>query len=198
MMKSFGCPHCAKQEYCFSGAIAWRSYQGVLRECILRMKQSSGEPLAYRLAQLFANEARDSLMARNLDVVVPVPLHWSRRLWRGYNQAAVPAQVLASSLGKPYRASYLWRYRQTPSQRSLSPEERRKNVRKAFRASIPARYRNLTILLVDDVMTTGSTADACSRVLLNAGARNVWVAVLVRAVGETATVVRAPTDRVSV
>jgi ComF family protein len=181
------CPYCRSERYRFAKVVSCGSYQGVLRNIVLQLKESRGEPLAGKVAQFLFQQRRDVLLAMQCDVVVPVPLHWTRRLWRGYNQAGAMAGVLARNLGKPCRPSWLWRVRQTPKQASVSPLARRRNLRKAFRAHLPQRQKNCRVLLVDDVLTTGSTADACTRALLAAGAGAVCVAVLARAVGETAT-----------
>jgi ComF family protein len=178
-----GCPLCRQEKYSFSQTIAFGKYDGLLRDTILRMKHLPGEALGSFVTDLFATEKGNQLSAWNCGAIVPVPLHWTRRWWRGYNQAAVVARVLVDKLGKPYRSSWLWRYRQTPMQTQVSPTERRSNLRKAFRARIPERHKGCKVLLVDDVMTTGSTADACARALLRAGASEVCLAVLARAAG---------------
>lgn len=181
------CRYCKDESYTFTKSIAWGGYQSLLRALILRMKHATGEPVAFHLATLLAEQFRPELTGWAVDAVVPVPLHWSRRLWRGYNQAAAVAEVVARRLGKPYRPRWLWRRRQTPPQATVTPEERRRNLRGAFAARIPPAVKGGLVLLVDDVMTTGSTADGCARALLAAGAREVRVAVLTRAVGESAT-----------
>jgi ComF family protein len=178
-----GCPLCRQEKYSFAQTVAFGKYDGVLRETILRMKRLPGETLGGFVTELFAAEKGGQLSEWNCDAVVPVPLHWTRRFWRGYNQAAVIARVLAGKLGKPYRGSWLWRYRQTPMQTQVSPTERRHNLRQAFRARLPANHKGCRVLLVDDVMTTGSTADACAKALVRSGAGAVYLAVLARAIG---------------
>lgn len=182
-----GCPHCRKESFAFTQALSWGGYQGILRQIILRLKQSTGETLAHQMSREWAEQCHDPLAELKIDTVVPVPLHWSRRLWRGYNQAAALANGIARNLGKPCRSGWLWRHQQTPRQVTLTSQERRRHLRQAFRARLPAGLQGKTLLLVDDVMTTGSTADACARTLLGAGAGRVHVAVLARALGETAT-----------
>jgi ComF family protein len=114
------------------------------------------------------------------DAVVPVPLHWWRRLRRGYNQSEALARGLARVLALPCRTSWLRRARHTPSQVGKSAEQRRANVRGAFRAArVPA---GASVLLVDDVMTTGATASEAARALKEAGAGRVVAAALGRAV----------------
>lgn len=115
------------------------------------------------------------------DLVVPVPLHWRRRLARGYNQAAAIARPLARRLGLPI-AEALVRRRPTPPQTGLPRPERRDNPRGAF--AVPARHRRRLagrrMLLIDDVVTTGATLDAAARALLAAGAAEVHAAAVAR------------------
>jgi ComF family protein len=120
-------------------------------------------------------------MALNLDAVVPVPLHWVRRWQRGYNQSSAIAYGLASRLRLPFRPGWLRRTRNTPSQTKQTASGRRDNVRGAFAVPRRVRLDGQTVLLVDDVMTTGATASEAARALRKAGAGRVAVAVLGRA-----------------
>jgi ComF family protein len=123
----------------------------------------------------------EQLKGERFDVVVPVPLHWLRRLERGYNQAAMLARPLAKQLRVPFSTRRLRRIRYTSHQTGQSATSRQENLRGAF-ASWPAhRIRGLRILLVDDVMTTGSTCSEAARALKKAGAARVVAAVLARA-----------------
>jgi ComF family protein len=128
---------------------------------------------------LWATNAEAALRAAQPDLVVPVPLHWRRRWQRGYNQSAALAHGLASGLRLPCRPRALRRIRSTPMQTQQTPAARRHNLRGAFRA-MPA-VKDYSVLLVDDVLTTGSTVSEASRALLQAGARCVTVAVVARA-----------------
>jgi ComF family protein len=109
---------------------------------------------------------------------VPVPLHWWRRWTRGYNQSQALAQAVASQLRVPCKPHWLRRIRNTPQQVKRSASARHENVRKAFFASARAELRGKTIMLVDDVLTTGSTASDAARALHAAGAARIVVAVL--------------------
>ena len=101
---------------------------------------------------------------RNVDAVVPVPLHWTRKWKRGYNQAEIIAREVASALGAPCLPGMLKRVRRTATQTRLSGRAKTENVAGAFRADVPGRQFH-HILLVDDVYTTGSTLAACHRAL---------------------------------
>jgi len=114
------------------------------------------------------------------DVVIPVPLHRARLRWRGFNQAALLGLEVARRLGCSFEAGCLARARATPPQTARDHGARRRNVRRAFRVVNSERVCGRTILLVDDVMTTGATADECAATLLAAGARAVDVFTLAR------------------
>jgi ComF family protein len=113
-------------------------------------------------------------------VVIPVPLHWRRLWWRGFNQAALLAAEVARRLDLPLDTTAMSRQRFTPPQTAQHHDERIKNVRRAFTVTDPERVKNRRILIVDDVMTTGATVDECARVLIAAGAACVDVFTLAR------------------
>jgi len=144
------------------------------------MKSSSGEGLAEVLGHVFWTRASDQLKMLKVEVVVPVPLHWRRRMARGYNQAAAIATALASGLGVQFSPNLMKRIRHTPQQVQPSATARKENVRGAFQIKGRASLGNRAVLLVDDVLTTGSTLGEAARTLKNAGARKVTVAVLAR------------------
>jgi ComF family protein len=115
------------------------------------------------------------------DVIVPVPLHLHRLRWRGFNQSALLARVLAAHTGRRIELQALARLRATPPQVGLGERARRRNVARAFSVRDPERLRDRRVLLIDDVMTTGATVNECARVLRRAGAAQVDVVVLARA-----------------
>lgn len=130
--------------------------------------------MAGRLGALLANQSLS--FAGTVDIVVPVPLHWRRRRWRGFDQAALLARPVASALGVPARLRGLRRVRNTVSQVDLPQTARRENVQGAFecwKLGSPAR-----VLLIDDVRTTGATLDAAAGALHAAGVEVVHTLVL--------------------
>lgn len=156
-------------------------YEGALRDILHAFKYDGRRGLARRLGALLRTAGGDLL--RDADCVVPVPLHGWRRVRRGFNQA----DALARELGAPV-VHALWRRRATAPQTGLDAAARRRNVRGAFLVSplLSRRSRmrwiaNRTIVLVDDVRTTGATLNACAAVLLNAGAREVRALTVARA-----------------
>ncbi len=174
------CAACRQNPVPFSAAVRLGPYDGPLREAVLRLKSARSEGLAELLGEQLAERRRERLADLGIEAVVPVPLHWRRRLVRGYNQSAAIAQGLASRLGLPCRYWWLWRIRHTDSQKGLPATRRWENVRGAFLAR-GRRLAGRHVLLVDDVMTTGATLGEAARALGQGGAARVSVAVLARA-----------------
>jgi len=176
-----GCPACKAEGFAFDRALRLGPYEGLLRDVILRMKNAQGEGLAETIASEWATRAAETLRPLAIQCAVPVPLHWWRRWQRGYNQSDTLTRSLAKALHCPVYPYGLRRLRKTATQVGLSITQRRENVRGAFVARRTAPFAGKTILLVDDVMTTGSTAHEAARALRAAGAARVVVAVLARA-----------------
>lgn len=176
-----GCHVCRDLALAFTQAIRLGPYQGLLREKVLAMKHSSGQTLARVLGAFWTEQTEDLLRGLGAELVVPIPLHWRRWFKRGYNQSEVLARAVAHRLRIPCRPRLLRRIRHTPFQSLQPASSRRDNVRGAFVVRRVTDVRDRTILLIDDVMTTGWTCSEAARVLLAAGARNVVVAVLARA-----------------
>lgn len=176
-----GCSRCRQERYAFDATCSLGQYGDVLRDLVLRLKFVHAEAQAELLGRLLALERRRFLDAVCPELVVPVPLHWWRRLRRGYNQSEAIARGLADTLRLPLARSCLRCVRRTLPQKSLtSKAARRDNVRGAFRAA-GTLVQGRTILLVDDVFTTGATLHESARTLRDAGAACVINAVLARA-----------------
>jgi competence protein ComFC len=165
--------------YAFDLARSYASYDGVLVRAILLLKFERMEPLGEWFSERLAEVARRE--ALEADVVVPVPLHRERERERGYNQADLIAKPLARRLKLPHGKVLLMRTRPRPDKHVLSLEERWESVRGAFATRPGSVVDNLRVLLVDDVMTTGATLDACARALREAGARSVIALTVARA-----------------
>jgi ComF family protein len=175
---SAGCPRCRRDTFHFDGALRMGPYEGRLRDAVLRMKHAAGETLASSVGELWAETQASRFLQLGVDCVVPVPLHWTRRLRRSFNQAESLAAATANRLNIPHIRHGLIRTRRTPSQVGQTAPQRRTNLKGAFRARRSASLAGRKILLVDDVMTTGSTASEAARELKAAGAASVFVAVL--------------------
>ena len=173
------CGPCRTLPRPWSGFGFYAVYQGALREAITAFKY--GADFGYlRLLQYCLLQAwQRHLAGTECDVVTPVPLHKSRLGQRGFNQSLEICRPLAPRLNAALAPKALYRLRDTASQSGLDRPQRRRNMRWAVSGD-PAMVRSRRILLVDDVYTTGVTADVCTRALLRAGARRVDLLVLAR------------------
>lgn len=160
----------------FDAVFAWGDYTGPLRQLIHLFKYSGCSPLAEPLG---ARMARALPRAQAFDLIVPMPLHWRRRLRRGFNQSEALAKVLGRRTGTPV-LNAIQRRKATPPQAGLTAAERRTNMSGAFRVPHRKQVEGRSVLLVDDVLTTGATAGACAAALKRAGAARVAVLTLAR------------------
>ena len=171
------CDQCASEPPSFVALRSWAVYLGPLRRAIQRLKYqrdvAMGEILARPLVDLLKN------MNWSIDLIVPVPISLARLKERGYNQVSLLARPISLGLELPYRARALLRVRETQSQVGLSAEERRLNVKGVFQAE-PRLVTGKSVLVVDDIMTTGSTMNECSLALMRSGARQVFGVTLAR------------------
>ena len=174
------CPACLARRRAFDRARAAVIYDEHSRDLILQLKHADRTDLARLFAGWIARAGRD--LFEDADAVVPVPLHPLRLLSRRFNQAAEIARPLAQMTGLAYLPDVVVRRRRTPSQGGKSGSGRRRNVAGAFASPRSAwrRIEGKRLVLVDDVLTTGATAEACARVLKAAGAARVDVAAVAR------------------
>ena len=168
------CAACREHPPAFDRLIALWSYETPLDSVIQALKFRRLDYLGRHLGEALAAHWGEELAGA--DLVVPVPLHWRRWLSRGYNQAERIARALASRRGLPLLPA-LARRRATPPQSSLGREERKANLRSAFRVRRAAQIRERRIVLVDDVATTGATLEAAAAVLKENGAAVVLAVV---------------------
>lgn len=176
------CHICRRDLYDFDFARSYGPYTGNMTETIMLLKYQEVTPLAAWFAaalQKTFETHREPCMA---DVIVPVPAHVARLRERGYNHAELIARPLARSLGLPCRSYLLVRSKPRPDKLRLSLRERWRSVRGAYTMRNGMRVDNLRVLLVDDVLTTGATLDACSRALRKAGASKVVALTVARAI----------------
>ncbi len=174
------CAACLAQPYAFARARAACVYDEASRGLVLKFKHGDHQPFAPLFARWISRAAAPLL--EQADAVVPVPLHPFRLMSRRFNQAAEIARPLAVSSGLEFLPDALVRQTNTTSQGGKSLRGRRLNVKKAFAVTEAGRrrIRGRRILLIDDVLTTGATAEACAKALLEGGARGVDLAVIAR------------------
>ena len=157
------------------------AYLEPVAQLVNAYKFGGARHLAGDFAELLEASFRRKHDAAAVDVVVPVPLHPRRLASRGYNQSGLLANAFARRIGRLCDETSFVRIRDTEHQSRSSGEERRKNLKGAFRVAAPSMIRGRTIVLVDDVMTTGSTVDECAAALLEGGAYRVVPFVLAKA-----------------
>ncbi|MBZ5524331.1 MAG: ComF family protein [Acidobacteriia bacterium] len=181
------CGICRRAAPPFARAIAYGAYDGELRELVHLLKYEAVHSVAPLLGRYLGEALASAALPEPL-VVVPVPLFQRKRRNRGFNQAEEIARAFVSlrrARGIQLETGCLLRTRDTSSQTGLTRHQRRANLRGAFQVQRVERIRGLSVLVVDDVMTTGTTAGECARVLLRAGAKEVFVATVARAIRET-------------
>ena len=184
MRQETDCSLCRSERFAFDAAFALGSYQGLLRDVVLRMKHVAGEALAMTVGELLWQTHGEALGRLPCDVAVPVPMHWSRRWRRRTSPAAVIARVLALGRGIPLAERLARRRRNTQRQFTLGQRDRFRNVRAAFAMNAGYHLDEAHVLLVDDVLTTGATCHEMTKMLKRRGASRVTVVVAARAAGQ--------------
>ncbi len=169
------CRACRGRSFAFRRAVVAVRYEGVARRAVHELKFLRKPLLARPMGEWLVQALLSRGWEKRVDVVVPVPLHRSRRRERGYNQAEEIGVIVAEAIGRPLVVGALRRVRATPRQARLPVKKRRRSPEGAFHVVGTVKGR---VLLIDDVLTTGGTCDACARALLAAGADQVFVAVV--------------------
>ncbi|CAH0223238.1 ComF family protein [Pseudomonas brassicacearum] len=181
-MAGLRCGQCASQPPAFERVLAPWAYDFPVDSLITRFKHQAKWPLGRLMGELLAQSLQhhfDEGLERP-DALVPVPLATRRLRQRGFNQAALLARWLSGPLAIPCEEHLLRRTQDTPAQQALDARARRRNLRQAFALAPQAALRNRHLALVDDVLTTGATAQALAALLLDAGAARVDVYCLAR------------------
>lgn len=180
------CHLCRRGSYDFDFVRSFGAYTPSMARAVLMLKYGEVTPLGLWFADLLVRLVNENVAGFSADVVVPVPLHPSRLRERGYNQAELIARPLAHLLGIPFQSYLLVRTRPRPDKIKLTRRERWETVRGAYAMHPAAEVDKLRVLLVDDVLTTGATLDACSRALRGAGAVRVAGLTVARALPSSA------------
>ena len=178
---AFTCANCAHRTIYFEAAVAAHRGRGIVRDVIHQFKYARQIHLRHLVAR-WLRAAMDDQRLRNcdFDYLVPVPLHPARERERGFNQAHLLSELLSAQISFPSKC-VLDRVRYTTTQTALDRRQRMENLHNAFRLRKNVDVRGLHVLLIDDVLTTGSTLSECARVLKRAGAVSVHAATAARA-----------------
>ena len=182
------CSYCGEYAPMYDAARAYAMHSGPLRQAIIAYKFRGRMAIAPFLARLLAERlAAEStqlwpLPVDRIEALVPIPLHHERKQWRGFDQAAVLARHLGKLVDMPVWEHCLTRHRPTLPQVGLSMEERLENVQNAFAVTDAEAVRGRTVLMVDDVYTTGATAADAARALKSAGVEAVYLLTITRTV----------------
>lgn len=174
------CAECSGKDYSFTRARASFIYSGAGAEVIKRFKFGRNLWLSKTVEKLLREGVKENPELSSADVIVPVPLARAREKERGFNQSEILSRAAGAELGKKVSLNNLIRCRHTLPQTGLPADERRRNISGIFRVKNGREFCGREVLLVDDVFTTGSTVNECSKELLNAGARRVDVLTLAR------------------
>lgn len=176
------CGSCQKAKFRFDGAMAAGIYEGPLRTLVLEAKRPTHDAVAVGLGHLIVERIGADIRGLSPDMVVAVPMHWSRRLVRQMNSPERMAEVIADRLGLRFSPRLLRRVRATQPQAALASSRRAENVRRSL--AVRRRYAHhlagATIVLVDDILTTGSTCSEAARALKASGADRVVAVVAAR------------------
>jgi ComF family protein len=176
------CGACVTHRKYFTMARAWGAYEGSLQEAIHRWKYEGKTYLTPFFAEWMEEGLNRYWGPHSLDLLIPAPLHPQRLRERGFNQALLLVKELSRRTGIPYRKTILQKKKPTIPQVNLSGTEREKGLRGAFQVIGKEELLGKSVLLVDDVYTTGVTVNECSKVLLRGGAERVNVLTLAHAV----------------
>ncbi len=168
------CYDCRKQAHIYTEGRALFSYNEIMQDSVGAFKYKNRQEYAEMFGKEMSLAFSDQIRRWRAEVLIPVPVHKSRYRERGYNQAALLARSIAKHTGLPEEERLLMRTKKTTAQKSLSTKERVKNLQDAFqlRKNV-VQYKR--IILVDDIYTTGSTADACAGALKKGGAEEVYL-----------------------
>lgn len=175
-LHSIVCDRCKKAEWHFDKAVSVFVYVGEVVEMVLRLKYNAEGDVAKAVAPFMVNciTTTGLNVEKETPLLIPVPLTPKRLKARGYNQAELLAKEISARTGIPVETSAIARIKQTEKQQDMTAKQRAENLKNAFSVLNKSLVEGKTILLIDDVLTTGATVNECSRMLKKAGAKRVY------------------------
>lgn len=171
------CRECIKHPHYFTRSISSLSYEGAIKKAIYDFKYNDKHHMYKLFGQLMIKSILDNDL-EHVDLVVPIPLYKDREKKRGFNQAALLAKYIAKDLNLKCDTENLRRVKQTKVQNRLNRNQRMENIAGAFGLKNKTAFEQKIVLLVDDIYTTGSTVDQCSKLLVDHGAKQVFATTL--------------------
>lgn len=172
------CNTCSNYHFSFDRAFSLWPYNNTAKSSLSNFKYKGRREFADFYADKLYEHFTPLLSGLKLNAIIPVPIHPKRLASRGYNQAELIAEALSKKSGLITISDYLVRTKNTEAQKNLDPTSRRKNLQNAFTINSNSKYYDIplqNVLLIDDIYTTGSTADACAKVLKNFGIKKVYI-----------------------
>lgn len=167
-----------RKDVLVEGLICVLKYNALLKKAIVNFKYFN-KPNAYKgFGSLMSKNIMLTGVDKEIDYIIPVPLHKKRYKERGYNQSYLLSKQIAKDINVSVNTNILFRIKNTPKQSKLNREKRLKNLDNAFMVKNKEALLNKNILLIDDVFTTGSTINECSRILKESGSKKVFVAII--------------------
>lgn len=170
------CLDCSSKKHIFISGTALYEYDSI-QDSLYRFKYEGRQEYAAFFGEEMARYLGERIRKWNADALVPVPIHQRRMRERGYNQAQLLAEEIGARLGIPVRSRLVWRIRNTLPQKGLGPEERQNNLKKAFKIC-QNDVKLSTIVIIDDIYTTGSTVDDMAKLLMTSGIQKVYYVAL--------------------
>lgn len=167
------CKQCLKYDFVYKKGISLLCYEGFARDAIHRFKYKNHPEYAKIFAQLMYDYSEDKTFF-NANYLIPIPMFIKKKKSRGFNQAELIANEFSKISNIPVLEDVLIRIKKTKKQSDLNFKERQNNIKDAFKVERSDRIKNKNILLIDDIYTTGSTINECSKILLDAGARDIY------------------------
>jgi ComF family protein len=181
------CSRCVREKPPFIKARAVGPYRGILKECLYNLKFRGDRRLAVPLGRMLGKKMKASYETKEVDIIVPVPMYPERLKMRGFNQAALIARETSREILKPVNENLLIKKRDTLPQVQLSQLDRMTNLTGSFAVKNNNFLRGKTVLLVDDIYTTGSTVKECTLELMDSGAERVVVGTIATGINFSST-----------